>query len=89
VGLGSALVFLLEEGVDGVLLEGGPRLTGAFLQRRLVDKLALFLAPRFLGEGRGLAEGFGVERVAEALRLRLSRREWLGEDLWLEAYLED
>lgn len=53
-----------------------------------MDKLALFLAPRILGEGRGLAEGFRVERVAEALRLRLARREWLGEDLWLEAYPE-
>ncbi|SDE73227.1 diaminohydroxyphosphoribosylaminopyrimidine deaminase /5-amino-6-(5-phosphoribosylamino)uracil reductase [Thermus arciformis] len=83
-----ALAFLLEEGVDGVLLEGGPRLAGAFLERGLVDKLALFLAPKLLGEGRGLAEGFGVERVAEALRLRLARREWLGEDLWLEAYPE-
>ena len=83
-----ALAFLLEEGVDGVLLEGGPRLAGAFLERGLVDKLALFLAPRILGEGRGLAEGFRVERVAEALRLRLARREWLGEDLWLEAYPE-
>ena len=83
-----ALAFLLEEGVDGVLLEGGPRLAGAFLERGLVDKLALFLAPRILGEGRGLAEGFRVERVAEALRLRLARREWLGENLWLEAYPE-
>ncbi|MGC8876157.1 bifunctional diaminohydroxyphosphoribosylaminopyrimidine deaminase/5-amino-6-(5-phosphoribosylamino)uracil reductase RibD [Thermus sp.] len=85
----GALAFLLEEGVDGVLLEGGPRLAGAFLERGLVDKLALFLAPRILGEGRGLAEGFRVERVAEALRLRLAHREWLGEDLWLEAYPEE
>jgi len=83
-----ALAFLLEEGVDGVLLEGGPRLAGAFLERGLVDKLALFLAPRILGEGRGLAEGFRVERVAEPLRLRLARREWLGENLLLEAYPE-
>ena len=83
-----ALAFLLEEGVDGVLLEGGPRLAGAFLERGLVDKLALFLAPRILGEGRGLAEGFRVERVAAALRFRLARREWLGENLWLEAYPE-
>ena len=83
-----ALAFLLEEGVDGVLLEGGPRLAGAFLERGLVDKLALFLAPRILGEGRGLAEGMRVGRVGEALRRRLARREWLGENLWLEAYPE-
>jgi diaminohydroxyphosphoribosylaminopyrimidine deaminase/5-amino-6-(5-phosphoribosylamino)uracil reductase len=83
-----ALALLQAEGIDGILLEGGPRLAGAFLARGLVDKLALFLAPKLLGEGRGLLEGFGVERMAEALRLRLHRREWLGDDLWLEAYLE-
>jgi len=84
----AALALLRAEGIDGVLLEGGPGLAGAFLARGLVDKLALFLAPKLLGEGRGLFEGFGVERMAEALRLRLHRQEWLGDDLWLEAYLE-
>ena len=88
VSLVKAMALLWEEGVDGVLLEGGPRLAAAFLERGLVDKLALFLAPKLLGEGRGLLEGFGVERMAEALRLRLHRREWLGDDLWLEAYVE-
>ncbi|MCH1927337.1 RibD family protein, partial [Shewanella sp. C31] len=88
VSLEAALGFLWEEGLDGVLLEGGPRLAGAFLARGLVDKVALFLAPKLAGEGRGLLEGFAVERMAEALRLRLERREWLDEDLWLEGYLE-
>ncbi|WP_243093813.1 bifunctional diaminohydroxyphosphoribosylaminopyrimidine deaminase/5-amino-6-(5-phosphoribosylamino)uracil reductase RibD [Thermus thalpophilus] len=88
VSLEAALAFLWEEGIDGVLLEGGPRLAGAFLARGLVDKVALFLAPKLLGEGRGLLEGVAASRVEEALRLRLARREWLGEDLWLEGYLE-
>jgi len=88
VSLEAALAFLLEEGLDGVLLEGGPRLAGAFWQRGLVDKLALFLAPKLLGEGRGLLEGFVPEHMAEAKGLRLARKEWIGEDLWLEAYPE-
>ncbi|WP_081914557.1 bifunctional diaminohydroxyphosphoribosylaminopyrimidine deaminase/5-amino-6-(5-phosphoribosylamino)uracil reductase RibD [Thermus amyloliquefaciens] len=88
VSLEGALAFLLEEGLDGVLLEGGPRLAGAFWQRGWVDKLALFLAPKLLGEGRGLMEGFAPERMAEAKGLRLARKEWIGEDLWLEAYPE-
>lgn len=89
VSLEAALAFLLEEGLDGVLLEGGPRLAGAFWQRGLVDKLALFLAPKLLGEGRGLLEGFVPEHMAEAKGLRLVRKEWIGEDLWLEAYPEE
>lgn len=84
----GALALLYAEGIDGVLLEGGPRLYGAFVARGLVDKVALFLAPKLLGEGRSLLEGLRLERMAEALRLRLHRREWLGEDLWLEAYVE-
>ncbi|MER3537183.1 MAG: bifunctional diaminohydroxyphosphoribosylaminopyrimidine deaminase/5-amino-6-(5-phosphoribosylamino)uracil reductase RibD, partial [Thermus sp.] len=86
VSLEAALLHLLERGLNGVLLEGGPVLSGAFVERGLVDKFAFFLAPRLLGEGRGVLEGFGVERVAEARRLRIGRKEWLGEDLWLEAY---
>uniref|UniRef100_A0A7C2C255 Riboflavin biosynthesis protein RibD n=2 Tax=Thermus islandicus TaxID=540988 RepID=A0A7C2C255_9DEIN len=88
VSLEGALAFLHAEGIDGVLLEGGARLYGAFLARGLVDKVALFLAPKLLGEGRDFLEGLRLERMAEALRLRPHRREWLGEDLWLEAYLE-
>ncbi|APD08477.1 bifunctional diaminohydroxyphosphoribosylaminopyrimidine deaminase/5-amino-6-(5-phosphoribosylamino)uracil reductase RibD [Thermus brockianus] len=83
-----ALAFLWEEGVDGVLLEGGPRVAGAFWARGLVDKVALFLAPKVVGEGKGFLEGVALSRMAEAYRLRLARREWLGEDLWLEGYLE-
>jgi diaminohydroxyphosphoribosylaminopyrimidine deaminase/5-amino-6-(5-phosphoribosylamino)uracil reductase len=53
-----------------------------------VDKVALFLAPKVVGEGKGFLEGVALSRMAEAYRLRLARREWLGEDLWLEGYLE-
>ncbi|MGQ9692664.1 MAG: bifunctional diaminohydroxyphosphoribosylaminopyrimidine deaminase/5-amino-6-(5-phosphoribosylamino)uracil reductase RibD [Thermaceae bacterium] len=88
VSLEAALAHLLARGLDGVLLEGGPTLAGAFVERGLVDKFAFFLAPKLLGEGRGVLEGFGVEKVQEARRLRPFRREWLGEDLWLEAYPE-
>ena len=38
-------IALAEEGVQTLLLEGGPTLAGAFLRAGLVDKLLLFLAP--------------------------------------------
>ncbi|GAA6735331.1 bifunctional diaminohydroxyphosphoribosylaminopyrimidine deaminase/5-amino-6-(5-phosphoribosylamino)uracil reductase RibD [Thermus oshimai] len=88
VSLEGALAFLLERGLDGVLVEGGPKVAGALVERGLVDKYALFLAPKLLGEGRGALEGLAVEKVAEAKGLRLARVERLGGDLWLEAYPE-
>ncbi len=88
VDLEAALAFLLEEGLDGVLVEGGPGVAGALVAQGLVDKLALFLAPRLLGEGVPFLKGVGWPAPGQAPRLRVVRREWLGEEVWLEAYLE-
>lgn len=45
---------LAREGCHDVLLEGGARLAGSWLAAGVVDRIALFTAPRVLGEG-GLA----------------------------------
>ena len=42
---------LAAEGVQSLLLEGGPTLATAFLTAGLVDKLLLFVAPVVAGEG--------------------------------------
>src|SRR5205807_2539449 len=42
---------LAAEGVQSLLLEGGPTIAGAFLRAGLVDKLLLFVSPRIAGEG--------------------------------------
>ena len=80
----AGLEWLWRAGVDGLLLEGGPTLAGAFVRAGLVDKLAFFLAPKLVGEGRPLLAGFGAARMDEALGVTLTRREWVGEELWLE-----
>ena len=43
--LEDELAALAREGVQSLLLEGGPTLAGAFLEAGLVDKLAVFVAP--------------------------------------------
>lgn len=86
VSLEAALAWLWEQGVDGVLLEGGPTLAGALLRKGWVDKVALFLAPKLVGEGRGALLGFAAGRMDEALGLETRRLELLEGDIWLEAY---
>jgi diaminohydroxyphosphoribosylaminopyrimidine deaminase / 5-amino-6-(5-phosphoribosylamino)uracil reductase len=57
-------------GIQSMLLEGGPRLAGSFLDAQQVDEMRLFLAPIAIG-GRGariLLEGEGSGSVAEAQR---------------------
>jgi diaminohydroxyphosphoribosylaminopyrimidine deaminase/5-amino-6-(5-phosphoribosylamino)uracil reductase len=73
-----------KEGVQSLLLEGGPTLAASFLADDLVDKLLLFVAPTIAGAGARL---FG--ELPEPLRLsRLTPRQ-IGPDVLLEAYVHE
>jgi diaminohydroxyphosphoribosylaminopyrimidine deaminase/5-amino-6-(5-phosphoribosylamino)uracil reductase len=75
---------LAAEGVQSLLLEGGPTLVTAFLAAGLVDKLLLFVAPVLAGDGpRVLGD------LETPLELRHLRTEPSGEDVLLEAYLRE
>jgi diaminohydroxyphosphoribosylaminopyrimidine deaminase/5-amino-6-(5-phosphoribosylamino)uracil reductase len=73
---------LASEGVQTLLLEGGPRLAAAFLAADLVDKVLFFVGPTLAGEGPSLA----LETRVDLKRLR---SEQIGEDALLEAYVHD
>ncbi|MGW0176051.1 bifunctional diaminohydroxyphosphoribosylaminopyrimidine deaminase/5-amino-6-(5-phosphoribosylamino)uracil reductase RibD [Rhodococcus sp. NPDC003322] len=66
-----------------VLLEGGPRLAGAFLAAGLVDRVQAFLSPVLLGAGAAAVEDAGVGTIAQALRFERESVETLGPDLLL------
>ncbi|WP_107985202.1 bifunctional diaminohydroxyphosphoribosylaminopyrimidine deaminase/5-amino-6-(5-phosphoribosylamino)uracil reductase RibD [Rhodococcus sp. OK519] len=68
---------------DDVLVEGGPRLAGAFLAAGRVDRIQAYLAPVVLGAGSHAVEDAGVSTIAEALRFRRESVEVLGDDLLL------
>ena len=72
---------LAAEGVQSLLLEGGPTLATAFLEADLVDKVLAFVAPRLSGQGPALAA-----TRAELTRLRA---EPVGEDVLLTAYVHE
>jgi diaminohydroxyphosphoribosylaminopyrimidine deaminase / 5-amino-6-(5-phosphoribosylamino)uracil reductase len=73
---------LAREGVQSLLLEGGPTLAASFLGDDLVDKLLLFVAPTIAGAGQRL---FG--ELLEPVRLtRLTARP-IGGDVLLEGYV--
>ena len=53
LSLEAVLTEIGRRGARTLLVEAGPRLTSAFLQDGLADRLVLYLAPRFLGRGEG------------------------------------
>ncbi len=75
---------IAADGVQSLLLEGGPTLARAFLEAGLVDKLLLFVAPTLSGAGPGL-----VESLSRPLDLRRLSSRQVGEDVLLEAYLRE
>jgi diaminohydroxyphosphoribosylaminopyrimidine deaminase / 5-amino-6-(5-phosphoribosylamino)uracil reductase len=75
---------LAVEGVQSLLLEGGPTLATAFLETGLVDKLLLFVAPVLAGAGPPV-----LGDLAAPVELLHLRAEPSGEDLLLEAYLRE
>ncbi len=75
---------LAQEGVQTLLLEGGPTLAASFFAANLVDKLLLFVAPRLAGEGPGPVAALPGPRALKRLHA-----EQVGEDVLLEAYVHN
>jgi diaminohydroxyphosphoribosylaminopyrimidine deaminase/5-amino-6-(5-phosphoribosylamino)uracil reductase len=82
--LDEALRRLGGEGVQSLLVEGGPTLATAFLEADLVDKLLLFVAPTLAGGG---APFIGTLRAP--LGLASVRAEASGDDVLLTAYVHE
>jgi diaminohydroxyphosphoribosylaminopyrimidine deaminase / 5-amino-6-(5-phosphoribosylamino)uracil reductase len=85
------LARLAGDGVQSLLLEGGPTLAGAFLRAGLIDKLLLFVAPKLIGgdDAPGLFAGRGAPTMADAFALRGIGVERVGDDVLLTAYLRE
>jgi diaminohydroxyphosphoribosylaminopyrimidine deaminase/5-amino-6-(5-phosphoribosylamino)uracil reductase len=82
--LRAELSALATEGVQSLLLEGGPTIAAAFLDEGLVDKLLLFVAPRLSGAGPSL-----LGPLAQPVELGSLAVEHVGEDLLLTAYVHE
>jgi diaminohydroxyphosphoribosylaminopyrimidine deaminase/5-amino-6-(5-phosphoribosylamino)uracil reductase len=82
--LDAELHALAGEGVQSLLLEGGPTIAGSFLRENLVDKLMLFVVPRIAGTGTLFAPD-----LPAPVELHRPTAERLGEDVLVTAYVHE
>ena len=82
--LREELEALAEDGVQSLLLEGGPTLAAAFLEQGLVDKLLVFVAPTLAGEGQGMLAG-----LPSSIELTRLEARSVGDDVLLQAYVRE
>jgi diaminohydroxyphosphoribosylaminopyrimidine deaminase / 5-amino-6-(5-phosphoribosylamino)uracil reductase len=82
--LADELMALGEEGIQSLLLEGGPTLATAFIERDLVDRLLVFVAPAIAGGGPLL-----LGSLTRPIGLHRLRAEQVGVDVLLDAYIHE
>jgi diaminohydroxyphosphoribosylaminopyrimidine deaminase / 5-amino-6-(5-phosphoribosylamino)uracil reductase len=74
---------LAQRGVNELHVEAGHKLNGSFLRAGLVDELLVYLAPKLMGTGAGLAALGPFTQMDQALNWRFVETGRVGDDLRL------
>jgi diaminohydroxyphosphoribosylaminopyrimidine deaminase/5-amino-6-(5-phosphoribosylamino)uracil reductase len=82
----SILKDLGKRRITSVLIEGGGEVLGEALDKRLIDKVQIYLGPILTGGPVVAFPGEGVEKTADALRLRDIEYEQIGQTVSLRGY---
>jgi diaminohydroxyphosphoribosylaminopyrimidine deaminase/5-amino-6-(5-phosphoribosylamino)uracil reductase len=90
VDLRALVCALAEREITSLLLEGGPRLAGAFWQLELVDRVVAFVAPRVLADPGGLPMlvGGAADRMSAATDLTGVRVRRVGRDIMISGQVD-
>jgi len=83
VDLRAMLADLGCRGINELHVEAGEKLNASLLRESLVDELLVYVAPRLLGSGRGLAALGPFERLEQGLGFRFFDVASVGDDLRL------
>lgn len=83
LNLTSVLHELAKRGIVRLLVEGGSLVNGAFLEQHLADRVAIFVAPRILGDARAIpfADGLVSKKLETAWQLDRIETRKVGDDI--------
>lgn len=86
IDLQWVLRFLGEREVTSVLIEGGSTVVGEALQRKLVDKMMIYVAPKIMGEGLQSVRGLKPGALADMAYLKNTSFDKIGEDILIQGF---
>ena len=81
VDLAAMLTDLAARGVNELHVEAGHKLNGSFVREGLVDEFLIYMAPKLLGHGRGLAALGPLQTLQDVTALRFVDVRTVGDDL--------
>ena len=90
VDLPALLTALAQREVTSLLLEGGPRLAGAFFAAQAVDRVVAYVAPKLLGDPRGMSAvaGAPVASMDQATQLADVTVRRVGRDVMISGRVD-
>jgi diaminohydroxyphosphoribosylaminopyrimidine deaminase / 5-amino-6-(5-phosphoribosylamino)uracil reductase len=86
-GLGAGDSSAGVPSIQSVLVEAGPGLATALLERDLVDRLFVFIAPKIVGSGTPAIAALSIDRMADARTFAEATWEGIGEDMLFRGYV--
>ena len=87
IDLAGMLRDLAVREINEVHVEAGQSLNGALMQAGLVDEWVVYLGPKLIGQGRGMADFGPLTDLARAVPLVFRSADMLGPDLRIVARL--
>jgi diaminohydroxyphosphoribosylaminopyrimidine deaminase/5-amino-6-(5-phosphoribosylamino)uracil reductase len=85
VDLASMMKHLARREINELHIEAGSKLNGSLIRAGLVDEFLLYLAPKLLGPGLGMADLGPLSELSQAVSLEFKSTERLGPDLRIVA----
>ena len=76
---------LYRRGIGSILVEGGAKVFGQFLEEGLADQTSIFVAPHFAGGGLRVLDGSGRSKTLALPRGELSVKK-VGRDILIQAF---
>ena len=85
VDLAAMLRDLAVREVNELHIEAGHKLNGSFIRAGLVDEFLVYLAPKLIGSGQGMASFGPLSQLAQASQLEFLSADRVGDDLRIRA----
>lgn len=87
IPLPRLLAELHKRNISLLLVEGGGKVNGAFLEAGLIDKITMYIAPKLVGgTGPSPIIGDGVSEMTQAIELQETQIEMAGRDIAVTGY---
>jgi diaminohydroxyphosphoribosylaminopyrimidine deaminase / 5-amino-6-(5-phosphoribosylamino)uracil reductase len=81
VDLAAMMKDLARREINELHVEAGSKLNGSLIQAGLIDEFLVYMAPKLLGPGQGMAAFGPLQQLSEAVELQFLSADRVGSDL--------